>query len=142
MPVALEPVLNDVIHSLGERHAAEFRILAHPTLPLVRGDEALLRTVFLNLLTNAVHAGGDRGVVEISFATEPSRVSVSIADHGPGFSTAAREALFRPFFTTKARGTGLGLPTARRLVELHGGRLAIESGADGASVVVTLPSAA
>ena len=51
---------------------------------------------------------------------------ITIADDGPGIAPEVREKLFTPFFTTKARGTGLGLSTARRLVEAHGGTLAIE----------------
>jgi signal transduction histidine kinase len=66
---------------------------------------------------------------------------VRIADRGPGMTPEARRNLFRPFFTTKARGTGLGLPTAKRLVELHGGSIDVESAPGaGTTVTVSLPA--
>ena len=68
---------------------------------------------------------------------------MTIADRGPGLSPEARDNLFRPFFTTKARGTGLGLATARRLIELHGGSITVDSVlGGGTTVTVTLPRAA
>jgi signal transduction histidine kinase len=63
-----------------------------------------------------------------------------VTDTGPGLSADAHANLFRPFFTTKARGTGLGLATAKRLVELHGGSISVSSVPDGGTrVILTLP---
>jgi len=64
---------------------------------------------------------------------------VRVRDNGPGFTPAARGRLFEAFFTTKTRGTGLGLALCKRVVDEHGGR--IEAGADGpgAEVIITLP---
>ncbi len=66
---------------------------------------------------------------------------IEVADEGPGIAPEIRTTLFRPFQTTKARGTGLGLATAKRLVELHGGRIAVTCPSSGGTVVtVELPT--
>jgi signal transduction histidine kinase len=65
---------------------------------------------------------------------------VSIRDTGPGIAAEVRDKMFEPFFTTKSRGGGLGLPIARRSVELHGGQLSIDCPPDGGTLVtVALP---
>lgn len=141
--VGLEALIQGVLDSLRGKFSAGFSLSTGSAMPPVRGDEELLKVVFQNLLVNAAQATPDRGTVVVTLHADALMVAISIADEGPGFSVEARRALFRPFFTTKARGTGLGLPVARRLIELHGGHLAIESGTEaGARVLVTLPIAA
>ena len=106
------------------------------------GRRRTCRIVFQNLLINAAQAVEGRGSVTVTFGGDSKTQQVSITDGGPGITAEVRRNLFRPFFTTKARGTGLGLPTAKRLVELHGGSITIEStpGA-GTAVTVSLPTA-
>jgi two-component system sensor kinase FixL len=109
----------------------------------VQGDPELLNIVFQNLLINAAQAVEGHGTVTVTISGDRQWVRVDIADAGPGMSDEVRRNLFRPFFTTKARGTGLGLPTAKRLVELHGGSIAVESTMGvGTTVTVLLPAAA
>jgi two-component system sensor kinase FixL len=106
----------------------------------VNGDPELLRIVFQNLLINAAQAVEGRGTLKVTVQGDDQSKSVRIADQGPGMSAEVRRNLFRPFFTTKARGTGLGLPTAKRLVELHGGSITVESTpGTGTSITVSLP---
>ena len=65
---------------------------------------------------------------------------VTVRDSGPGIPADVRERIFTPFFTTKARGTGLGLPTAKRIVEAHGGSIAVRCPPGGGTTVeVALP---
>lgn len=65
---------------------------------------------------------------------------IAIRDNGPGIPEAIRDKIFVPFFTTKSRGTGLGLPTSKRFVEAHGGHLTIESPETGGTIAtVELP---
>jgi two-component system sensor kinase FixL len=110
--------------------------------PIV-ADAELLKIVFQNLLINAAHAMLNRGAIEARITTEDSQQRVTVTDHGPGIPAEVRERLFRPFFTTKARGTGLGLSVAKRLVELHGGTIAIVCPAGGGTeVTVSLPVSA
>src|SRR5262249_40942482 len=108
----------------------------------IEGDPDLLRIVFQNLLINAAQAVEGRGSVAVRFDRDGEWQHVRVIDKGPGMSAEVRGNLFRPFFTTKARGTGLGLPTAKRLVELHGGTIAVDSTPGvGTAVTVSLPAA-
>lgn len=99
--------------------------------PKVRGNFQQIQQVFVNLMNNAcdamIAAGGDRPKALRIAARETVAgvLRVEIADTGPGIPTEAREHVFEPFFTTKpeGRGTGLGLPVCRQIVEEHGGRL-------------------
>jgi signal transduction histidine kinase len=73
-------------------------------------------------------------------ARDGERISIDVADTGPGVSSDARQHLYEPFFTTKVTGTGLGLATARRVVEAHGGTiLLVEGEREGARFRVTIP---
>ena len=108
--------------------------------PLV-ADGDLLKIVFENLMVNAAQAMRGLGGIDVSITSLPETCEVKIADNGPGIPAEVREKIFTPFFTTKARGSGLGLPTAKRLVEAHGGTIAIacpESG--GTTVTIVLPA--
>jgi PAS domain S-box-containing protein len=108
----------------------------------VQGDAELLRIVFQNLLINAAQALEGSGTIIVTFSRDEQLQHIRIRDAGPGMTAEIRRNLFRPFFTTKARGTGLGLPTAKRLVELHGGSIGIESApGTGTTVTVSLPAA-
>lgn len=103
--------------------------------PPLMADADLMKIVFQNLLINAAQAMGGQGAVRAVISVEGTSARVTIADQGPGLSAEAKEKLFRPFFTTKSRGTGLGLPTARRLLEAHGGRISVDCPAEGGTVV-------
>ena len=105
----------------------------------VHGDAELLREVFLNLFLNAAQALDGRGTVQVRMA-QRDQVNVEVRDDGPGIPREMHDAIFEPFFTTKHSGTGLGLAIVRRLVELHGGTVAVASGPErGTRMNVTLP---
>jgi signal transduction histidine kinase len=111
----------------------------------IEGDEVLLRQAFSNLLRNAVEACAGAGVApaiaiesEIDAAHGVSRILVD--DNGPGIPPDARERVFRPFFTSKRNGTGLGLPLVLKIVVFHNGKVTIATSPQGgASFQVTLP---
>ena len=88
-----------------------------------------LEQVIVNLVTNAVHACGSRGRVEVRSYFDEERVVVSVKDEGPGIATADQERIFEPFFTTKSdgEGTGLGLCIVRNIVETNHGVLTLHS---------------
>jgi len=111
--------------------------------PDVTADPQLIGEVFSNLVTNALDALEGEGRIHIQIAPgEPGTVRFAVADDGPGVPESLRATLFKPFFTTKSSGTGLGLALCRKILEEHGG--SIEVGATpmgGACFVVTLPTA-
>jgi PAS domain S-box-containing protein len=104
-------------------------------------DAELVRAALVNLLLNAAQAVGDRGTVLVRTTIGPSAVAVEISDNGPGIPHPIRDRVLEPFFTTKARGGGLGLPIAKRSAELHGGSLTLSCPAEGGTVAtLTLPT--
>ena len=108
--------------------------------PMAQLDLEQMKTVFLNLLLNAVQAAGAGGRIDVTIATDDLAATVAVADNGPGIPDDVRARIFEPFFTTKHRGTGLGLPTARRMVERHRGTIDVACPSSGGTVVtVTLP---
>ena len=103
-------------------------------LPVLWADVHQLHQVLVNLITNGHHAMRDKSelrVLTIKTESDPSksRVSLSIADTGPGIPPAVRARIFEPFFTTKpaGQGTGLGLSLCQGIVEAHGGSIEVES---------------
>lgn len=111
------------------------------------GDEVLLRQAFSNLLRNAVEACGDAAVQprvviesEIDVTQRLSRIAVN--DNGPGIEPASRQRIFRPFFTSKRNGTGLGLALVQKIIVFHNGRIMVASSPEGgASLQIVLPLA-
>jgi two-component system sensor kinase FixL len=116
--------------------------------PPVMADAELLKIVFINLFVNSSQAMKGHGDVGITVATGDGDGDgdgvcvIVVADTGPGIPPAVRERLFTPFFTTKSRGTGLGLSTVKRLVEAHHGSIQLESpGTAGTRATIQLPLA-
>ena len=100
-------------------------------------DREQMHIVFLNVLLNAAQAMGLRGKIDVAMDPAPDACEVRVADRGPGITPDLREKMFKPFFSTKSRGAGLGLPTARRIVESHGGSLTARP-RDGGGTVLTV----
>jgi len=99
------------------------------------GDQ--LQMVLLNILLNAAQATGEDGSLKVVLSQDGDWRRVAVVDSGPGIPEELREKIFKPFFTTKARGTGLGLAMVRRTVEGHGGQVLVEC-PEGGGTVVTL----
>jgi len=106
---------------------------ASEPLPEMEFDNGQIHQVLLNLLLNAVQACGEGGLVRVDFSTDAENVTVRVTDTGKGIPPSILPNIFRPFFTTKGDGTGLGLSLARRMVEDHGGRLEASSVVDEGS---------
>jgi two-component system nitrogen regulation sensor histidine kinase GlnL len=153
-PQNIHRILNDVLTL--QRQAPNWgqivlRTEFDPSLPEVLGDRAQLTQVFLNLVRNAVESLDGHGELTVSTRIETRYhvrrrshrnqfLSVTVADDGPGVPEDVQNHLFSPFFTTKARGTGLGLAVCHRIVAEHGGIIAHEPRPGrGARFVVTLP---
>ena len=96
-------------------------------LPPVRIDPRLMRQVLMNLALNALQAMPEGGQIELQTYAGDGWVHLEIIDTGCGIAAAARDRVFQIFFSTKPLGSGLGLPTARKIVEAHGGRITCDS---------------
>jgi len=105
-------------------------------------DRGLLTQVLLNLLRNASDAMAGGGTLRVAIETGESVLRIVVGDSGPGVPAGSEEAIFAPFFTTKERGTGLGLAVSRAAIAAHGGTLALRPGDGGATFVITLSRAA
>ena len=114
---------------------AGLRVEVSGAPPPVSADPEQLRLVLQNVLMNAAQAMGGSGIVEIALGCEAGTCHIAIRDHGPGMSPEVMDKAFDAFFTTKHRGTGLGLPIARRVVEAHGGRISVAPAPGGGTVV-------
>ena len=132
----------------GEAGVALHTVL-NPGLPAVRLDGRLFRQVLMNLALNAVQALDESGTPHphVELATRPilagpagGAVELTVADNGPGVPADTRAAMWDPFVSSKPGGSGLGLPTVRKIVEGHGGRIHCESGPAGTTFRVALPT--
>jgi signal transduction histidine kinase len=145
--VAVPEVLRSAISLHSERasrQGVDLSLTTEPEEITITADERRLRQVVLNLLSNAVKFTPAEGRIDISARTEDGHVEIAVADNGPGIAVEDREAIFEEFEQTaagrQAEGTGLGLPLSRKLVELHGGRLWVESEVGkGSTFRFTLP---
>ncbi|WP_242392300.1 sensor histidine kinase [Anaeromyxobacter oryzisoli] len=141
--------LNEIVGSLLDFLAPELeaarvgleRSLA-PELPAIRGDENQLRAVFLNLLRNSREAMPGGGTVRVATRADGGAVEVTVRDTGGGIPPGDLTRIFEPFYSTKERGTGLGLAFTQQVVEEHGGSIRCESAVgEGTTFTVRLPAA-
>jgi PAS domain S-box-containing protein len=106
----------------------------------VTADPDMLRVVVQNLLINSAHAMHGKGRIRVAIESVDMTCQIAFADDGPGIPSDIRDKVFTPFFTTKSRGSGLGLPTVKRLIEAQNGQVAINCpAAGGTTVVIRLP---
>jgi signal transduction histidine kinase len=129
----------------GEAATHGGRVEVRGTFESVEGDEVLLRQAFSNLCRNALEACVGRRdppvVILDGHVDRPQRaLRIEVVDNGPGIDPAVAPRVFRPFFSTKARGIGLGLALVQKIIVTHNGRVAVSNpGEGGARFVVTLP---
>jgi two-component system NtrC family sensor kinase len=96
-------------------------------IPPVEHDPNQINQVLLNLLLNAIQSMDKPGVIRVALESDEDDVLITVADEGKGIPPEHLPNIFRPFFTTKGHGTGLGLSLARRMVEAHGGHIDVTS---------------
>jgi PAS domain S-box-containing protein len=118
-------------------------VTVDPTPGEIDADPELLQLVFSNLLVNAAQAMDGRGEVFVSAARrDDGTYTLAFRDTGPGIPPDVRQRVFEPFYTTKHRGTGLGLATARRVIEQHHGTMTLDCPPGGGTIVmVQVPAA-
>jgi two-component system sensor kinase FixL len=144
-PMAIDVVtlLSTTANLLAEDAAhRDVRITISGTASKIMADAELLKIVFVNLFINSAQAMQGHGAIGVIVAVEAGACRIVIADSGPGIPAEVRDKLFTPFVTTKARGTGLGLSTVKRLVEAHHGQIRVDSPpGGGTSITIDLPLA-
>jgi len=112
----------------------------NPSLPPVEHDPALIQQVVLNLILNGIQAIASTGEVSVSLGRDHDSVIVQVSDTGKGIPAEALPRIFKPFFTTRSEGTGLGLSLANSIVQSHGGYIDVESApGKGSQFKVSLP---
>jgi signal transduction histidine kinase len=130
----LERVLT-LMHSQLRKRDLEV-VTNYAALPFILADGQQLTQVFMNLILNAIQASEPKKKIYLQTRTSTAAdlryqhmacVFVSLRDEGPGISAKDFNNVFQPFFTTKHEGTGLGLPTSKRIVEAHHGELLLDS---------------
>ncbi|MDO5553624.1 MAG: ATP-binding protein [Planctomycetia bacterium] len=110
-------------------------------LPTIRIDRRSFHRAILNLLLNALQAMPDGGELLVRTRACGSNVAIDLIDTGCGMDHQTMQKIFEPFYSTKQGGSGLGLPTVRKIIEGHGGRMAIQSEPDaGTQFTLTFPS--
>ena len=138
----------DLVHQavdpyrIGLRERIEFNLDVPGSLPPVYVDRMLVGRSLTNLVENALHAMPAAGTLTIVARAADSAVQIRVSDTGAGMDHAALARAFEPYFSTKSTGTGLGLPIAKRNIELNAGSIAVTSELNrGTTVEVTLPIA-
>jgi PAS domain S-box-containing protein len=149
--INLNDIVISVVHMVKPNamlHSCELGTFLDPDIPTVEGDPVQLQQVLLNLIINAFDAMratplSGRKVVIATERGVDSVTRVSVRDYGVGIPEQVRERLFEQFFTTKAKGLGMGLSIVRSIVESHGGTIAAENvDGGGARFQFTLPASA
>jgi signal transduction histidine kinase len=142
-PCSLDHLVNEVVEEMRTTAAAR-RVSIHyrcegAIIPLAV-DRIKLKQALLNLLKNAVEASPVMGEVVVTLGASEQLEYVSMQDHGQGIAEADLPRLFSPFFSTKEKGTGLGLTFAQKIVELHKGHIVVNNNPDaGATFRIELP---
>jgi two-component system sensor histidine kinase HydH len=139
--VAVVEELVDFFTPMARQSGIDIKCYLPADLPPAPLNKDLFRQALLNLMLNAQQAMPDGGQITIQAERDPHGVCLSIIDTGKGMTPETVSKAFRPFFSTKPGGTGLGLATTRRIVEAHGGTIAIQSEVGrGTKVSIRLPA--
>ena len=135
-----------LVRERAQRHGIQLGLQMDPRLGEFQADERKVKQILLNLLSNAVKFTPDGGRVDVSARLDTDKVEIAVKDTGIGIAPEDHAAVFEEFkqvgrdYTRKAEGTGLGLALTKRLVELHGGEIGLESApGKGSTFTVTLP---
>jgi signal transduction histidine kinase len=144
-PVDVPELLREIVdpYRAGLTGRVTFDVDVPDALPPAFVDRTLITRALTNIVENALHAMPAGGRIAVMARADNGVVRVRVSDTGVGMDAEALARAFEPYFSTKATGTGLGLPIAKRNVEASGGTLTVESERDrGTSVELTLPISA
>lgn len=145
-PIVARALLEDAARSLRpelEQCGVALELRSEAELPAIEGDHELLEEVLANLIKNAREALGSGGHIWLSAVSREKHIELAVEDDGPGIPESALVNLFKPFHTTKAEGTGIGLALCKKIVVEHGGEITVgRSARGGARFAIRLPSVA
>ncbi len=141
--IELNSIIEDILASLNQQEMFKnIEVITNldPNLPRISADGIQVRELILNLVINAVQAMPSGGKLTISAIQQNGCLRLEISDTGGGFSVKALKNLFVPFFTTKSRGLGLGLSICKEIVDVHGGKIELDTKLNnGSKFIVSLP---
>lgn len=143
VPCDLLPIIEETIALYREGHPlVQFQLSANGAVPRLNLDRRQIKQALINLVDNAISAMRRRGRIDfvVNYDAETAKVSVVVADSGPGIDEAVKARLFEPNFSTKTTGMGLGLTIVNSIISDHQGRVRVEDNSpSGARFVIELP---
>jgi signal transduction histidine kinase len=143
-PVDVQEVLADVVRLIGpQAEQQQVRLELHRAggeLPRVALDVEKIEQAVLNLVLNALEAMPGGGELNLRTTLENGHLRVAVRDTGPGIPPEIQDHIFRPYFSTKGHGTGIGLTLVEKFVRQHHGHLDVRTGPDGTTFTITLPT--
>lgn len=142
--IAVEKMLSQVsrlLEPLLNQHAIKLSIRIEPKSMQINVDEGLIEQVLINLVKNATEAIGevDHANIDITALKQRYQCEIRIADNGSGIRPENIVNIFVPFFTTKRKGSGVGLSLSKKIMQLHGGDIQVKSSAAGTEFSLTIP---
>jgi signal transduction histidine kinase len=141
--IHLNDLLDEILPMVADRlNAKRMKVVKQYSsdIPACQYDGTELRKLFLNLIINAVEASEPNSSIELRTSLKDGQVLVDIVDRGCGMDAETLRRLFEPFYTTKEKGTGLGMAIAKQIAELHGGDLSMQSrSGEGTTATCKLP---
>lgn len=135
--------LQPLLRILGERNGVRLQIDVAPSVPDALADPIRIQHVLFTLIENAFEAernNKQEPQVKVTVSSDRYSVEVAVIDNGIGIPAAAQDQIFRPFFTTKPNGTGLGLASSRAIVEMHEGTIGFKNLPEGSRFWFSLPA--
>ncbi|MDX9753772.1 MAG: ATP-binding protein [bacterium] len=134
-PVSLNSVIADVERALSaDLEDKMIQLHLHGAETVIHADEGLLRQVLFNLVLNAIQSVPEEGEIHLRIEMDPKKiVALTVEDNGPGIAEEHREKIFRPYYTTREQGTGLGLSVVQQIVQAHGWDIECLTVAQGAA---------
>ena len=138
---SMSSLIDEVLSSLEIPAGIQVSVNIPEKLPKIRVDPCMMKRVFTNLITNALQAMPDGGELRIEGAIRDRTAMIGVEDTGIGIPRENLDKMFRPLFTTKSKGQGMGLSVCKRLVEAHDGFISVESEAGkGSRFTVKMPN--